>query len=139
MKNIVNFIIEKLIINKHSKIKNHLKDIKIKDIFDSFDKTIDSWSDFHRINEKVFDSNVLSFIHSYIKRFPVYMWIDREDEVIDYIKQLRKDRNINDSNLIPKSIAGDNSVVVVLMDKDIEYIEIYINSKITNKHYIILQ
>lgn len=143
MKNLKDIISEKLVITK---------DTKEKDIdFYSCDKIINDWKEFNQLDKKIFDSNILSFIHPYIRKYPVYIWIYNEDdkikdkELTDLIKQHRK-YNIGDhvfQNLDTKSIAGDTSVAIVLMDKNINttYNEIYLRSRNVTpiKQYIILQ
>lgn len=144
MKQLKDSILEKLIINKNSKIERS-HNIEL----DSCDKIINNWKEFNEIDDKkVFDTNILSFIHSYIKKYPAYIWeytLDdkkRDKELTDLIKRHRKYNNIDNSTIMdPKSIAGDNGVAVILTDKDTKYSEIYVTSRniIPIKHYIILQ
>lgn len=143
MKSLKDIIIEKLKLNKDSK-SNKIKELE------SADKIINNWKELNQLDNNIFDNNILSFIHSYIKEYPLYIWIYDEnhlkkvEEINNIIKQYRIDNNIDASiirKMNPQSIGGNNAYCIVLFDKDTKYTEIYIKSKNLNpnKLYFILQ
>ena len=129
MKTLDTILQEKFIITKDTKPLNN-----INIILGKADYIIKSYKELREIDIDVFkNSQLISYIHSYIKSWPIYIFklIDKEfDDWAPKIKQYREQKHINSNNFEqPKFFSTDQVNCMVILDNKTKYTEIFIQYK----------
>ena len=139
MKRIYNFIQEKLIINKNTKIlKDHIFDYQI--------GTFQSLKELYKFDKDIFDrTTFFSFVLQYIKEGPIYLiekpiHTNKEEDFNDSLVKYRRKHNISDEMLMepgPRMISNGDKHILVIYISESNYTEIFV--KTDNKLYLLLQ